>query len=248
MASNPELNRRLLKVKTVIADKFNSSHWQELGLLTNCESAVDSHPRLLRSLSFGDDDYEGCCINVLRQLVDADPHNLGEIEKYISERFPAEVDGEYVSSEPAMRKISFAPNVFSVPECARESDLVAVMMPFNGFNAVYAAIKRACDAAAYRCLRADDIWEASTFIQDIFTLIFRSHLVISHFSGRNPNVMYETGIAHCLGRTVVPITRNKEDIPSDLGHHRACIYLSNAEGLGVLEAEPTKRLPTLRLT
>jgi len=248
MAGSPELNRRLLKLKQVISTKFNVSHWQELGLLTNCGDQVENHPRLFRSMRFGDDDYEGCAISVLRTMVDAAPNNLGEIEKYVSEQFPEEVDGEYVSSEPAARKIAFAPNVFQVPECPRESDLVAVMMPFAGFDSVYAAIKRACTAAGYQCLRADDIWEAATFMQDIFTLIFRSHVVISDFSGRNPNVMYETGIAHCLGRTVVPITRNKDDIPSDLGHHRASIYLPNSEGLQVLEAELTKRLRTLHLT
>ena len=91
----------------------------------------------------------------------------------------------------------------------------------------------------------DDIWDNSTFMQDIFDLIFRSQVVISDFSGKNPNVMYETGIAHCLGRTVVPISQHKSDIPSDLRHHRACIYLRNAEGLGVLEKELVNGLKVL---
>ena len=42
--------------------------------------------------------------------------------------------------------------------------------------------------------------------------------------------MYETGIAHTLGKTVIPITQSIDDIPSDLGHHRALKYLANEQG------------------
>ena len=58
-----------------------------------------------------------------------------------------------------------------------------------------------------RCLRADDIWEESTIIQDIFSLILRCEVVVIDCSGKNPNVMYEMGIAHTLGKHVVPITQ-----------------------------------------
>ena len=92
------------------------------------------------------------------------------------------------------------------------------------------------------CLRADDIWDNSTFIQDIFDLIFCSKVVVVDFTGKNPNVMYETGIAHTLGKTVIPITQSIDDIPSDLGHHRALKYHPNEEGLRDLSNELYKRL------
>ncbi len=104
------------------------------------------------------------------------------------------------------------------------------MMPFAGFDAVYTAIKKACVAAALIASARMTSGRNSTFIQDIFDLIFRAHVVISDFSGKNPNVMYETGIAHCLGRTVVPISQHKSDIPSDLGHHRACFISTTPRG------------------
>ncbi len=94
-------------------------------------------------------------------------------------------------------------------------------------------------------MRADDIWLNSTFIQDIFDLIYCSKIVIVDFSTRNPNVMYETGIAHTLGRHVVPITRQIEDVPSDLRHHRALVYLPNKEGLNSLSQGLTVRLSTI---
>lgn len=159
--------------------------------------------------------------------------------------------GGYVSTAvprpEARRTITFAPAVFSVPEKDPDDKLVAVMMPFSAdFTPVYEAIRGACHDVGLSCYRADDIWEDSTFIQDIFNLIFQSLIVIVDFSGRNPNVMYETGISHTLGKIVVPLTQNIEDIPSDLKPHRALKYLANQEGLQELRRKLALRLRTLR--
>ncbi|MNG36012.1 hypothetical protein D3C84_1229090 [compost metagenome] len=54
--------------------------------------------------------------------------------------------------------------------------------------------------------------------------------------------MYETGIAHTLGKTVVPLAQIVQDIPSDMVHHRALIYLKNGEGLTKLEEDLVKKL------
>ena len=83
-------------------------------------------------------------------------------------------------------------------------------------------------------------------MQDIFNLIVRSKIVIVDFTGKNPNVMYETGIAHTLGKIVVPITQNIADIPSDMQHHRALMYLANSEGLQSLVNGLEPRLRALR--
>jgi hypothetical protein len=237
------LNAKLLRVKARVLQHFNQEQWHDIGLLTNSVDVVSNHHRLLRSLSFGDDDYGGHAISVLRQIIDNDPANLGKIELYLDEHFGD--DSTYVSSVASVRRITFAPNVFKVPDVEVRQDLVGVMMPFEGFDPVFLAIKKASGAAGLECLRADDLWEECTFMQDVFNLIFKSRIVISDFSTKNPNVMYETGLAHCLGRTVVPIAQHIGDIPSDLRHHRVCIYLPNSQGLSVLEAELTKRLRTL---
>jgi hypothetical protein len=134
------------------------------------------------------------------------------------------------------------PKEFSVPNVAVDNRLVAVMMPFSGFDPVYQSIRSACSGAGLNCLRADDIWENSSIIQDIFSLIYRSQIVVVDFSNKNPNVMYETGIAHTLGKTVVPIAQSVQDIPSDMVHHRALIYHNNGEGLQYLERELAVKL------
>src|SRR5690606_26560720 len=121
---------------------------------------------------------------------------LSVFERHALAKYPDEA--QYISAKPSERKITFAPNVFQVPENSSiENDLVALMMPFDaGFAPVHDAIKQACASSGYRCLRVDDIWEDSAVTQDIFNLIFRAHVVVVDFTGKNPNVMYETGIAH----------------------------------------------------
>lgn len=135
------------------------------------------------------------------------------------------------------------PTVFSVPKVSQEQDLVAIMMPFSKeYDEVRAAIETACKEIDLRCERADDIWDHSTIIQDIVNLIYRSAVVIVDFSSRNPNMMYETGIAHTLGRPVVPISQSFDDIPFDLVHHRTLNYFPNKEGLEEMTEKLKRRL------
>jgi hypothetical protein len=153
-------------------------------------------------------------------------------------------DAESIRSKDKV--VTFCPSVFRIPEKEVNEKLISVMMPFNaGFRGTYDAIKRVADYLKIDCLRADDIWENSTFIQDIFDLIYCSRIIVVDFSTRNPNVMYETGIAHTLGKTVIPITQSLDDIPSDLGHHRALKYLPNDEGYRNLSNELYKRIKTI---
>jgi hypothetical protein len=139
------------------------------------------------------------------------------------------------------------PRVFKIPTALPDPNLVAVMMPFaQAFNPVYQAIQRACEAIGLRCDRADNVWEESEVIQDVFSLIYRSKIVVCDFSNQNPNVFYETGVAHTLGRHVVPIAQNANDVPFDLRHHRYIAYLNNTQGLGELTNRLGPRLRTLR--
>lgn len=158
--------------------------------------------------------------------------------------------GKFVSTDhkkiPHEQIIIFKPTVFHVPEKEQDDKLISVMMPFEkAFDPTYDAVERVVDHMSYKCLRADSIWDNSTFIQDIFDLIYCSRVVVVDFTGRNSNVMYETGIAHTLGKTVIPITQSIQDIPSDLGHHRAFKYLPNKEGYRDLSNELFKRLKTI---
>jgi len=235
------LGNRLIDLRARIVANFDSGNWEELGLLTGASDVINHHPRLLRSLSWQDEDYASNVLTVLRRIIEQDPRTLAIIESYLDQNFPGA--STYISAKPADRRITFAPYVFQVPDTYVELDLVAVMMPFSlEFKHVYEAIKKATTMCSLRCLRADDIWEESTIVQDIFNLIFRSQVVVVDFSGKNPNVMYETGIAHTLGKHVIPISQSLEDVPFDMRHHRVLKYLPNKEGLDNLSSNLAAKL------
>lgn len=139
------------------------------------------------------------------------------------------------------------PTVFQLnnPEVI-EPTLVSAMMPFHpSFTPVYEALQRVATACNLRCRRADDIWENPAVIQDVVSLIDKSRIVVCDCTGRNPNVFYEAGIAHSLGREVILITQNPEDIPFDLRHLRYVHYLNNGEGLIQLSARIQQRMEAL---
>ena len=227
------LGNRLIDLRERIAAGFRASHWVELGLLTGGTDIITRHDRLLRSLSWGDEDYAGNVLTVLRQIVESIPGVLPVIEGYLDRKFPGEA--HYISAKPFERKITFAPNVFQVPDGYVELDLASVMMPFaKEFDPVHEAIQRACAANALRCLRADSIWEESTIavvpdsaslraldsfpiisgvpestiMQDIFNLVFRAQVVIVDFTGKNPNVMYRN-------------TRRRQLVTTWMDHHNS---------------------------
>ncbi len=146
-----------------------------------------------------------------------------------------------------LRPTRSLPTVFEIPqhESINES-LASAMMPFDAsFTAVYASIKQAANNVGFDCKRADDIWEHASIIQDVVSLIDQSKVVICDCSGRNPNVFYEAGIAHTLGREVILITQSEYDIPFDLRHLRYIKYLNNSEGLAALTRSLQSRMRTI---
>lgn len=159
--------------------------------------------------------------------------------------------GDFISTALNPKKyerlVTFCPETFRVPDCDVDPKLVAVMMPFTQeFDEVYSKIKTACKSVDLNCQRADDIWNNSVIVQDIFELIFRSSIVIADFSKRNPNVFYEVGIAHTLGKTVIPIVQDLDDIPFDLKHHRVLTYLDDDQGRDELQMGIECRLETIK--
>lgn len=146
------------------------------------------------------------------------------------------------------QKRSISPKVFSLEAAySQDESLVSVMMPFGAeFNPVYSALQQAITSIGFSCARADDIWEHHTIIQDIVNIIARAKVVICDCSGKNPNVFYEAGVAHAIGKEVIFVTQSEHDIPFDLRHIRYIRYLQNSEGLEALSTSLQQKLRSIR--
>ena len=65
-----------------------------------------------------------------------------------------------------------------------------------------------------------------TFNKIYDTVLLKSQLIIAILDGKNPNVFYEIGIAHSIGKTVILIANSDKinDIPFDLRSDRLLLY------------------------
>jgi hypothetical protein len=146
------------------------------------------------------------------------------------------------------QKRAVNPKVFSLEAAySQDENLVSIMMPFGAeFNSVYLALQQSIASIGMIHVRADDIWEHHTIIQDIVNIIARAKVVICDCSGKNPNVFYEAGIAHAIGKEVILITQSEHDVPFDLRHIRYIRYLPNSEGLDELSVSLQTKLRSIR--
>lgn len=110
-----------------------------------------------------------------------------------------------------------------------EPDYCFALMPFGRVQSVQEVYRNhvapAASRCGLRCERADDIYDISGIMQSIWESINRARLIIADLTERNPNVFYELGIAHTLGKPVIMITESIEAyVPFDLRHLKALEY------------------------
>jgi nucleoside 2-deoxyribosyltransferase len=90
--------------------------------------------------------------------------------------------------------------------------------------------------------RADDFFTPDVVMDNTWAAIYHSHIVIADCTGRNANVFYEIGLAHALGKPVISITQNKDDVPFDLKQRRFIEYTFTPRGMHDLEEKLYKSI------
>lgn len=123
----------------------------------------------------------------------------------------------------------------------RPKQFCFVLMPFSvDFDDIYQlGIKESCaDAGAY-CERVDEQIFKETILERIFNQISKADFIVADMTGRNPNVFYEVGYAHALGKPCILLTQDTDDIPFDLKHYPHIVY---EKKITVLKEELTRRI------
>lgn len=101
-----------------------------------------------------------------------------------------------------------------------------VIMPFKEpLNSYYRSILiPAIKKANFKPVRGDNVYGTRSIIKDIIYQIQNSKILIADLTGKNPNVVYELGIAHCFSKPVIILVQSLEDVPFDLQHLRILKY------------------------
>lgn len=126
-------------------------------------------------------------------------------------------------------------------ETTKPKPFCFVLMPFDDtFSDIYTlGIKEACKEAGTYCERVDEQIYEGGILDRIYNQISKADIVIADMTGRNPNVFYEVGYAHALGKSTILLTQKTEDIPFDLKHYPHIVYSNK---ITTLKEELTKRV------
>jgi hypothetical protein len=129
----------------------------------------------------------------------------------------------------------------------RDYPQVFVVMPFSAeMKPIYEDhIRPAVQRLQLTVGRGDDFFTANQVMHDIWAAINYARVVIADCTGRNPNVFYEVGLCHAVGRDTVLVTQDLEDIPFDLRHLRTITYTYNPRGMKEFEDSLAKTVAAL---
>lgn len=190
--------------------------------------------------------YEGAFgFTFLRQLFAASETEKETRVRELAERY---IGDEIINLERLNRIVRLNP-IFQGRDFMLNDSLVFVLSPFREpFNTIFIDhIKPTVESMeGVTCMRADDIYDNRPIIEDIWRSINEAHIVISELTGRNPNVFYETGVAHTVGKEVILITQNMDDVPFDLRHLRCIVYEYTPRGIQILETNLRNTIDNIR--
>ena len=136
---------------------------------------------------------------------------------------------------------SFFENMgMSLDEISVNEKIITCLMPFNKrFDKIKKSISDACTQSGYIFRRTDDelIADNNDVRKSIVRMILESSIIIAVLDGRNPNVFYEIGIAHSMGKFVLMVANlNRDEYqqsarkqPVDLLAHRLITYNNPSE-------------------
>jgi hypothetical protein len=110
-----------------------------------------------------------------------------------------------------------------------------VLMPFGDprdryYKQIY---EPAISDAGLQPVRGDSIFRSSPIMGDIWRFVQESTVLLADLTGRNPNVFYELGLAHAIGKPVVLAAETMDDVPFDLRGLRVITFDRNDPEWGV---------------
>lgn len=162
-------------------------------------------------------------------------NNSGIKNWYDNNQLPISVQNGYVqdSNEQYLFYVEEFKKYFGITEdVSINPNLVFMIMPFNNDAIkVYLSCKKAIESMGLELKKSDDDYVAQDLLRYIIKLILSSEYIIANLDGKNPNVFYELGIAHALGKKTILISSfSPAEIPFNISN-RNIIFYKDADDL-----------------
>lgn len=214
------------------------------------KSSLDKVPCIVVSATLTPQDVD----NILRQFkvrrFFGTPYNLSDFNAEVKDilfealGYPSAASRPPVTSPEAppaapskLGTMSVEP-IFRGRNLAVKDKMIFVIMPFSepwSEDVWQDMITPICEELGMMPLRGDK-QHGRIITEDIWRGICEARIVIADITDRNPNVFYELGIAHTVGKECILLTQ-QDEIPFDLKSYRYIKYHNNISGYKKLREE-----------
>ena len=121
-----------------------------------------------------------------------------------------------------------------------------VMQYAEPYDTVYReVIQKQADASGFDVVRIDEKAGPGIIFQDIQREIEQAEVVIAEITPANPNVFYELGYAHALGKPTILLARREAELPFDIRSFRVVFYNDTIGGKSEVERNLRKHLEAI---
>jgi hypothetical protein len=123
-----------------------------------------------------------------------------------------------------------------------------ILMPFgpSWSERIYDIIREIVRDCGLITKRADDLYGSRPIMEDIWASLNEAGIILAECTGANPNVFYELGIAHTVGKKVIIATQDTIDMPFDIRQLRIIKYEDNRDGYRKLREGLTRNIDAIQ--
>jgi hypothetical protein len=141
-----------------------------------------------------------------------------------------------------------APVLFRTFSAEADRPEVFILMQFGEpYDTLYRdVIAPVAQAMEFHPYRADDVYRPGLVLQDIIEGLIESEIIVAEITPANPNVFYELGYAHALGKPTILLAERGRELPFDIRGYRCIFYDDTIGGKAAVEASLKKHLANIK--
>lgn len=157
------------------------------------------------------------------ELIDSNMSRYVDLNRLIISGQSSVVEKQMNCSDAFLQQYGLDKNSVTVKE-----NSAVFLTPFNQEgHRLYRKCQQVLGDMGILLRRSDNYVEKDNILANIISLIVQSEFVVANIDGRNPNVYYEIGIAHAIGKPTILISKSKgalEDVGFDIRQKRIILY------------------------
>jgi hypothetical protein len=139
------------------------------------------------------------------------------------------------------------PVEFRNPRAATRLPTAFVVMQFGDpYDSLYSeVIKPIVIEKGFHVYRADEVYRPGVILQDITSGIIEAEVIIAEITPPNPNVFYELGYSHAVGKSTILLAEHGKDLPFDIRGFRCIFYENTIKGKKEVESNLRRHLSSI---